>query len=75
MSDQERQAVLDVRDKEFGKATVHDTDYVDGADDVDRAAGIHGSVTWITTSPDGPPMLVQVALGSHNFEVVPAPGP
>ena len=64
MTRNDRRQSFRVRDVEvgFGGATISGAPI--------EAGKVSAAVVWITTSPDGPPMLVQVPLGSHNFRRV-----
>jgi hypothetical protein len=61
MAPDERTGILRVRDQELGVGALQGPTCI-------RRGQNWGSVVWNTTSPDGPPMLVQIAIGSHNFE-------
>jgi hypothetical protein len=61
MTPDERAGVLGVRDRELGIGALKGPTCICRGQD-------WGSVVWTTTSPGGPPMLVQIAVGSHNFE-------
>ena len=57
----ERAGIVQVRDQELGVGSVK------GPTAIRRGLDC-GSIIWHTTSPEGPPMLIQVAIGSHNYE-------
>lgn len=63
MNQNDRRQSFRVRDVEVGPGKVRVGARIE-------PGKVSASVTWITTSPDGPPMLVQVPLGSHNFRRV-----
>jgi hypothetical protein len=59
---EERKTFLEGREKV--KVTMRQ-----GAD----AEFLPGAISWFTESSHGPPMLVQIPLGSHNFDAPPMP--
>jgi hypothetical protein len=43
-----------------------------GVSELPRPGIDSGAILWVTTSPDGPPLFVQIVLGSDNFYVEPS---
>jgi len=40
-----------------------------GVDSPPQAGSMMGAIVWVATSPDGPPIFMQIVLGSDNFQV------
>jgi len=63
MTAEEIRTIVRIRDEEWGQGTLS------GTGTGNAAGSVGGPIHWVTTSPKGPPMIVQIGLGEHNWDV------